>query len=163
MKPEELPPLLAAAGRGAVAAVKEALAAGAAVDTTSRGGYTALHLAAGGDHEAAARALLEASASPDATNAFGQTPLHLAALGAPRCVALLLEFGADIHRADESGVAGGLVALEIAIRCGAPSAVVQLLKRAAEERPAPKAKLPWKLPKDADAAWAQILKPAKGG
>lgn len=66
--------LLQAASSGDVTAIRDALKAGAAVDTRDATQRTPLLIAALADHVDAAKALLEAGASPDAMDDMRQTP-----------------------------------------------------------------------------------------
>lgn len=87
-------PLMAAAKRGDAAAVTALLVAGAHVNTESRRGNTALHLAS--THAAIVRHLLAAGADVDARNEQGETALFLAAkAGATDAVSALLAAGAS--------------------------------------------------------------------
>ena len=92
-----------ASERGDVELARMLLAAGAAVESTTRiGGYAPLHLAARSGSTEVAKLLLEAAADPMvAAQGTGATPLHLAAAsGDPELVALLLERGADPNARD---------------------------------------------------------------
>ncbi|KAG2491745.1 hypothetical protein HYH03_009908 [Edaphochlamys debaryana] len=69
-------------GPGQVEVVRALLAAGVPLEATSKGGFTALHVACWQGRTEAARALLEAGADQDAaTQADGLTPLHMACAG----------------------------------------------------------------------------------
>lgn len=92
-----------ASERGDVELARMLLAAGAAVESTTRiGGYAPLHLAARSGSTGVAKLLLEAAADPlVAAQGTGATPLHLAAAsGDPELVALLLERGTDPNARD---------------------------------------------------------------
>jgi len=160
LEPEELPELLRAAERGDVNAIGVAIANGADLASASLGGYDALHLAAASGHAEAMKALLAASAEPDKASKFGQTPLHVAVIGsAPvACVELLLESRADVHVRDGTCASPGFSALELGLRCGTSKATLEVLKRAVEQRPAPRTRGPKTLPKDGDSMWALLLR-----
>lgn len=92
-----------ASERGDMELARMLLAAGAAVESTTRiGGYAPLHLAARSGSKEVAELLLEAAADPlAAAQGTGATPLHLAAAsGDPELVALLLERGAAPNARD---------------------------------------------------------------
>ncbi|MCE9637702.1 MAG: ankyrin repeat domain-containing protein [Planctomycetes bacterium] len=89
---------------GDVDGLRARLDAGASVDSTSRGGVTALHMAAGLADEASVLLLLEHGADPNLADADGQTPLHYACdqmhAGVVRA---LIERGADAARTTPHG------------------------------------------------------------
>jgi len=99
-------PLSQAAARGDETAVRELLAAGAAVDGEPGEVNTPLYLACGSDAPAAgriavARSLLDAGAFPRAFCEDGSTPLHAAARTGPaEMVELLLRRGALFWQGD---------------------------------------------------------------
>ena len=100
-------PLLDAARRGELEAVRELIRRGADVDAVRGDGMTALHFAAERGHAEVARALIDAGAAVDAGTRIGRyAPLHLAARGGHGAVvARLLEAGADPNAATtNSGV-----------------------------------------------------------
>ncbi|KAL1512221.1 hypothetical protein AB1Y20_005484 [Prymnesium parvum] len=91
---EELPPLLAAAAKGDVAALRAALD-GADVRMCDEGGRGATHLAARGGHAACLRALIEAGAPMDALTSKGNSAVAVAAKHRQWAAAvLLLDHGA---------------------------------------------------------------------
>ena len=100
-------PLLDAARRGELEAVRELIRRGADVDGVRGDGMTALHFAAERGHAEVARALIDAGAAVGAGTRIGRyAPLHLAARGGHgTIVARLLEAGADPNAATtNSGV-----------------------------------------------------------
>ncbi len=94
-------PLLDAARRGELEAVRELIRRGADVDAVRGDGMTALHFAAERGHAEVARALIDAGAAVGAGTRIGRyAPLHLAARGGHgTIVARLLEAGADPNAA----------------------------------------------------------------
>jgi len=88
--------LRAAAERGNVAAVAEAIKSGAPVDAKDGAGQTALLLAVAGGHTAVAKALIDAGASIDAQARNQDTPWLLAgARGRAEILKLMLPKGPD--------------------------------------------------------------------
>ena len=88
--------LMWAAAEGHAAVVAPLVAAGAAVDARSDGGFTPLAFAVRAGHGAAVEALLAAGAAVDLALPDGTSPLHLAVINARYDVAMqLLEHGAD--------------------------------------------------------------------
>ncbi len=126
-------PILDAAHRGDLEAVRALLDDGADVEVGTRiGRYTALHLASRGGHTHIVRALLEAGGNPNAiTSTSGVTPLHLAAqaIGGEEAVAALLSYGADANARDG---ASGQTPLIFAAGANRPEAVSALLKGGAD-------------------------------
>lgn len=124
-----VPPLVAAASAGDVAAVRSMLEAGASADEAEPDGTTALHWAARGELAEVVRLLLDAGAAPDAANRYGVTPLLLASAhpsgGATR---LLLEAGADANLANPEGQ----TPLMNAARGGSTASLATLLEHGAE-------------------------------
>ncbi|MDX2388866.1 MULTISPECIES: ankyrin repeat domain-containing protein [unclassified Streptomyces] len=97
-------PLLDAAARGDGAAVRAALAAGAAVDARDDQLRTALLLAVTGDHLEAARPLLAAGADPDAADARADSPwLVTGVTGSVRMMRLLLSADPDLKQLNRFG------------------------------------------------------------
>jgi ankyrin repeat protein len=90
-------PLIDAARKGDVEAVRSLLAEGADVNTAQGDGMTGLHWAAEGGHAAVADLLLAAGAGVEAkTRVGGYTPLHLASRSGQGAIAsALLDAGAD--------------------------------------------------------------------
>lgn len=94
-------PLHRAAYNEDVAAVKQLIANGAAVNSVNRYGVTALSLAAENGNAAIVEALLAAGANPNAARPGGETPLMSASrAGSLPAVRALLNAGADVHAAD---------------------------------------------------------------
>jgi ankyrin repeat protein len=117
-------PLIAAARRGDVAAVRLELQRGADVNTREADGTTALHWAAYRDDLATADALVRARARVDVANRYGVRPLALAAAGGHAAIVrLLLEAGADANTQQ----ADGETVLMLASRSGSLGAVEALL------------------------------------
>ncbi len=85
--------------------VRDLTRAGAAPETASRDGKTALGRAAVGGHAETVAVLLEAGARVDRPEAGGRTPLILAALGdRPDVLRLLIGAGAQVDaREAETG------------------------------------------------------------
>lgn len=91
------------AARGHVHFMKKLLSAGAPVDGTIQGHWTALQLAAFGGHCPAIQILVEHAATLDQPYPW-TSPLHIAAYqGHASAVRLLLELGADILAIDQNG------------------------------------------------------------
>ena len=132
-------PLLVAAQRGNLDAVKKLVDAGADVNMreTERHnrGRTPLHYAAGGKyynskgaHLAVARFLIAHGADVNAKGDTGYTPLHVAAgLGQEDMVKLLLDNGADINAMDVRGTP-----LQAAVLQGHEEVVALLIERKAK-------------------------------
>ena len=111
------------------AAVRELLAAGAAVDGARADGFTALHWAAQWDRADLAGLLLAAGAEVDAADRYGVTPLVLACTNAsPGMVERLLQAGADPRGAQATGE----TVLMTCARGGVLDAVTPLLDRGAD-------------------------------
>lgn len=122
-------PLVDAAARGDIAAVRALLAQGAPADAAQGDGATALHWAAyRGDAEMAVL-LLDSGADPKAANDLGVTPLHLAAAaGSAPIVTRLLAAGADPNATATPGVTPVMEAA----RVGAVEAVRALIAAGAD-------------------------------
>jgi ankyrin repeat protein len=98
--------LLAAIGRGDLAAARAALDAGAPADARGPAGEPALVLAAMAGEAAIAGLLLDRGATADAADDAGNTALmHAAARGHRGLVELLLARGADCGRTNRWGLA----------------------------------------------------------
>lgn len=97
-------PLLAAAERNDVEAIRWLVGAGARIDLTSTGA-TALHAAVGADAREAAAFLLEAGADPNAPDVDGCTPLFFAR--SRQVIGMLLEAGANRAWSDQAGSRAG--------------------------------------------------------
>lgn len=98
--------LLNWARQGNLGFVREALAEGAEINTTTSGGISALHLAASGGHWQIAEELLSAApaADPNLAADGGRTPLMSAMQACnERVVALLLAKGAKVDLSDREG------------------------------------------------------------
>lgn len=121
--------LYRAAGRGELAAVKDALARGADPKGLGNVGRAALHGAAERGHLEAARLLLERGADPSVVSQLGETPLLLAVeSGNEELVRLLLAKGAKADQVNKRGE----TQLHIAARRGWRGAIAFLLDRGAE-------------------------------
>ena len=85
--------------------VKQAIAAGADLDTKMQGGYTPLHLAAIYDHKEIAEILIDEGADVNAKNKRDMTPLHQASRSGRKEIAeLLIAKGADVNAKDENSL-----------------------------------------------------------
>lgn len=97
----DMPVLSVAADAGEVEMVRALLKAGAEVDASNAGGFTALVGAAFRGHAEVAKVLLEAGGSVGARYGDGSTPLHAAAIGCrAEMVRLLLAAGASVNAQD---------------------------------------------------------------
>lgn len=123
-------PLVDAARRGDMTAVRELLSQGADVNEASGDGMTALHWASYRGDAALASALIKARAKLDATTRLGShTPLHVASRnGHGAVVALLLKAGAPV----DARTLGGATALHLAATGGDTLAVGALLRAKAD-------------------------------
>ncbi len=101
----QVPPVLDAARRGDLAAVKERARAGGDVNAAEGDGFTALHWAAKLGSEEIARVLIAAGADVKATTRIGNhTPLHIAAAAGQAGVAeALLAGGAPVSAVTATG------------------------------------------------------------
>ncbi|MBK5291648.1 MAG: ankyrin repeat domain-containing protein [Acidobacteriia bacterium] len=127
-------PLMHAAGRGSLAAMKTLLTAGAKVDTANRRGATALFWALGEPEKV--RLLLAHKASVQVKNSDDRAPLHNAAHfpAAPEMLAMLLEAGANPNARDTAGmvplhlaaVGGNAAAIKVLLAAGAKPAEAAL-------------------------------------
>jgi ankyrin repeat protein len=121
-------PLVDAAARGDVVAVRALLARGVDVNATQVDGTTALHTAVVHDHLEIADALLKAGAKATAGDRYGVMPLSLAAInGNAAMIVRLLDAGADPNTVDPAGE----TALMTAARTGTLDALRALLDRGA--------------------------------
>ena len=93
--------LFAAADAGNIEAVKQAIAAGADVNTKDESLRTPLHWAAEGGHKEVAVLLIAKGADVNAKDSRGWTPLHLTAT--KEIVELLIAKGADVNAKDDDG------------------------------------------------------------
>ncbi len=94
--------LVQAADEGNLTAVKDALSAGADVNCTDMGGWTACMFAA--RHAEVVRILIEHSANVNQADRHGDTALILAALwGHTEIARMLIEAGADINHTNNNG------------------------------------------------------------
>src|SRR5258708_568092 len=87
---------------GDLAALRQALAAGADASAGDDANYTPLHAAVQGGHAEAVALLLEGGADPNKVDKQGNGPLWTAVWGAPsdrqvEIIGLLLRAGADRH------------------------------------------------------------------
>ena len=122
-------PLVDAAERGDLAAVRTLLGQKADVNAARDDGSSALHAAAHADRLDIADALLRAGAHASAKDRYGLTPLYLASLnGSVPLMQRLLDAGADPNTTDP----GGETALMTATRTGAVAAMRLLLDRGAQ-------------------------------
>lgn len=123
-------PLMMAALKGHLAAVRRLIARDADVNKT---GWTPLHYAATGGHVEVIRELLNAHAYVDAESPNRTTPLMMAArYGSPAAVRLLLESGADATLRNEQG----LTAVDFAFRASRQD-MAALIAAAVRERSQP--------------------------
>ena len=121
-------PLVDAAERGDLAAVRTLLGQKTDVNAGREDGHTALHAAAHADRRDIAEALLKAGASAAARDRYGITPLYLASQnGNADLIRLLLDAGVDPNSTDP----GGETALMTATRTGATAAMRLLIDRGA--------------------------------
>jgi uncharacterized protein len=121
-------PLVDAASRGDLPAVRTLLGQKVDVNAARVDGMTALHAAVYADRLDIAEALLRAGAKATAADRYGVTPLYLAAVnGNAEMIRRLLDAGVDPNAADP----GGETALMTAARTGAPAAVRALVERGA--------------------------------
>ncbi|MDX1390726.1 MAG: ankyrin repeat domain-containing protein, partial [Acidobacteriota bacterium] len=116
------PPVVDAAMRGDVDAVRALLREGADVNAAQGDGMTALHWSAENDDLEIADVLLVAGANVDAVTRLGSyTALHIASkAGSARVVGRLLEAGADPEALTATG---GVAALHYAAASGRVEAV----------------------------------------
>jgi ankyrin len=122
-------PLVDAADRGDLAAVRTLLAQKTDVNAAGDDGLTALHAAVHADRADIADALLRAGANASAKDRYGLTPIYLASLnGSVPLIQRLLEAGADPNAVDP----GGETALMTATRTGAVGAMRLLIDRGAQ-------------------------------
>ncbi len=112
--PRMEPPLRVAAMEGNAERIREIIRRGTPVDTASKFGMTALHIAANYGHPECVSILLAAGANPNATDDLGRSPLHLAPgvmMDAPKrdgenrneCRRLLIAAGANPKATDKYG------------------------------------------------------------
>jgi ankyrin repeat protein len=121
-------PIVDAAARGDLAAVRRLIGQKADVNAARVDGMTALHAAVHVDRLDIADALLRAGAKAAGLDRYGVTPLYLAAVnGNADMIRRLLEAGVDANAVDP----GGETALMTAARTGAPAALRALLERGA--------------------------------
>jgi ankyrin repeat protein len=124
------PPIVDAARRGDLDAVRTLIRDGADVDAAQGDGMTALHWAAANGHAPVVAALLEARARTDpATRIGAYTPLHLASRGGHSAIVrALADAGADVHAATSTG---GATPLHFAAGAGSVEAIAAMLDRGA--------------------------------
>src|SRR5688572_8115212 len=122
-------PLVDAAERGDLAAVRTLVGQKTDVNAARDDGQTALHAAVYADRLDIADALLRAGATVSAKDRYGLTPLYFASLnGNAPLIQRLLDAGADPNAADP----GGETALMTATRTGAVAAMRLLIDRGAQ-------------------------------
>ena len=118
-------PLVDAAARGDLAAVRRLIAEKTDVNAARVDGMTALHAAVQADRLDVADALLRAGAKGAAVDRYGITPLYLASVnGNADLIRRLLDAGVDPNASDP----GGETALMTAARTGTPAALRVLLE-----------------------------------
>jgi uncharacterized protein len=123
------PPLVDAAKRGDMQAVRALVQKAVDVNATTPDGSTALYWAVERDDREMVRLLLRAGASAKTVNRYGVQPIALAAVnGSAPVLEMLLEVGADPNAA----LPEGETALMTAARAGNPAAVQLLLTRGAD-------------------------------
>jgi ankyrin repeat protein len=121
-------PLVDAAARGDLTAVRALIGKKADVNAARVDGMTPLHAAVYADRLDIADTLLRAGAKAAAGDRYGVTPLYLAAVnGNADMIRRLLDAGVDPNTVDP----GGESALMTAARTGAPAALRVLLERGA--------------------------------
>jgi ankyrin repeat protein len=124
----ESAPLVDAAARGDLAAVRSLIGKKTDVNTARVDGLTPLHAAVNADRLDIADALLRAGANAAAGDRYGVTPIYLAAVnGNAEMIRRLLDAGVDPNAVD----GGGETALMTAARTGTPAALRVLLERGA--------------------------------
>jgi len=117
--------LIQAAVVNNVDAARQALAAGADVDSSVYNRWTALNLAAHEGYDAMVGLLLAAHANPEISNIFGSTPLAVAAYeGRQEIVRQLLQAGANPNTVTTTGN----TPLHLAITTGHTAAIPLLLR-----------------------------------
>ncbi|CAM9835929.1 unnamed protein product [Ectocarpus fasciculatus] len=128
----EISALDVGAGQGHVDFIRTLIEHGADVDATNYRGVTALHHATANNMVEAMDVLLRAGADVRSMDESGHTVLHMAAAAQPcakaATLALLLEYGADVHAQTKWGTA---VLAYVTARAGSQDAVevVDLLLR----------------------------------
>ena len=121
-------PLVDAAERGDLAAVRSLIGQNTDVNAAREDGHTALHAAVHADRLDIAEALLKAGANAAAKDRYGLTPLYLASQnGSAELIRRLLDAGVDPNTTDP----GGETALMTATRTGAVAAMRLLIERGA--------------------------------
>jgi ankyrin len=122
------PPIVDAAKRGDMAAVRTLIEKHTDVNVTEADGSTALHWASYRDDVASAELLLRAGARVNAANDLGATALWAAAQnGSDAMVRRLLDAGADPNLA----LLAGETPVMVASRAGKPAVVEQLIAKGA--------------------------------
>lgn len=121
-------PLLSAAAKGHIAAVRTLLTAGANIRASQFGGWTALHYALLNKSPEMACMILKYSPDVNAATTGGARALHLAALaGMASLASQLLDIGAEIDAVES----GELTALRVAVQAGELETVKMLVRRGA--------------------------------
>jgi ankyrin repeat protein len=122
-------PLVDAAERGDLGAVRALIIEKADVNAARENGLTALHAAVNAERLDMAEMLLRAGANASAKDRYGITPLYLASQnGSADLIRRLLDAGVDPNTADP----GGETALMTATRTGAVQAMRLLIDRGAK-------------------------------
>ncbi len=101
-------PLMKAAGKADVEAIKEAIARGDPIDEVDSSGWTALMYAAASSHSEPVQILLKAGANPNHRSLIGDTPLMTSAI-ARQFDEDLWRGGAEINAKNSDGVSALMI------------------------------------------------------